>query len=103
MATIKLLGYPSVDQGTEAYALPADKRGALLAYLALQGTWVRREQLAFLFWADTDNSTARANLRQLLRRTKQLAYTADLHLKSESVFWEVKTDLSRFSKTVNLK
>ena len=64
-------------------------------------TWVSREQLAFLFWPDTDQSTALANLRQLLRRSKQLAYAADLDIEPEQVRWQVSTDVANFQKNLH--
>lgn len=95
---VKLLGTPKVILDQETQTLPNDKRGALLAYLAFQTDWVSREQLAFLFWADADQSTALANLRQLLRRSKQLPYATNLEIEPEQVRWQVSTDITNFQK-----
>lgn len=45
---------------------------ALLAYLIVESRQHPREELAALFWPDTELSKARLNLRQLLRRLRKL-------------------------------
>ena len=62
-----LLGDPRAD-GAAAAPLPADRRGLLLVLLAAEGGWVDRERLATLFWPESDESAAKAALRQLLVR-----------------------------------
>ena len=47
-------------------------RDHALVYLALTGDWVTRDRLGFFFWADDSDSTARHNVRQLLKRIRQL-------------------------------
>ncbi len=98
---LKLLGTPKVILGQEPQALPNDKRGALLAYLAFQNDWVSREQLAFLFWPDNDQGVALANLRQLLHRSKQLVYATNLDIKPEQVRWQFSTDVAIFQKNLH--
>ncbi|MCA9838779.1 MAG: tetratricopeptide repeat protein [Trueperaceae bacterium] len=97
---LKLLGYPTLVVDDKTFVLPEDKRGALLTYLAFQGDWVGREQLAFLFWSDTSNSIARTNLRQLIKRTKQLAYTTNLQLDDQRICWNLNSDLAEFRQAL---
>ncbi len=96
MSNVELLGKARVWFEDDWQLIPNDKRGALLIYLAMQADWVTREALAFIFWPDTDSKTAKANLRQLLRRTKLLPYTSSLESEGQQLRWSVKTDLSQF-------
>ena len=96
MAVLRLLGRPAIDNRP----LPADRRGGLLCFLAFSGEWVSREQLSGLFWPDTDQGSARRNLRQLLSRTKRLDGTEGLELTTEMVRWQVVSDLSLFREAL---
>ncbi|MFN3266477.1 MAG: tetratricopeptide repeat protein [Deinococcales bacterium] len=71
---LKLLAACSVHVGARQYAIPSDKRGALLVYLALQPRAVSRQQLCDLLWRESSEFEARRNLRQLLHRSAQLPY-----------------------------
>ncbi len=89
---VRLLG--GDDAGGEQ--LPADKRGALLAYLAYDGGWLNRERLAFLFWPDTDEAGARRNLRQLLNRVRALHLSVPPEIETQRLRWTVPTDVAAF-------
>lgn len=80
--------------------LPADKRGCLLAHLAYDGRWLTRDQVAFLFWPDTDEQSARRNLRQLLSRVKSLPSTETVEIEPTRLRWRVDTDIARFRQAV---
>ncbi|MFP2912404.1 BTAD domain-containing putative transcriptional regulator, partial [Pyxidicoccus sp. 3LFB2] len=71
---IALLGTPRLPGGTEAPKYLERKTAALLAYLALEGA-TARWRLAGLLWPESSEATARNNLRQLLRRLRELAGT----------------------------
>jgi DNA-binding SARP family transcriptional activator len=63
------------DDGADASGFVAQTRPlALLAYLTIAGprpgTFHRRDRLVGLFWPETDQERARANLRQLVRRIR---------------------------------
>ena len=57
-------------QGTDSVVLPA-KSLALLIYIAMERKPVRREVLADMFWGDTGEDGARANLRLALSKLRQ--------------------------------
>lgn len=56
--------------GADSISLPA-KSLALLIYIALERRYVRREVLADMFWGDTGDEGARANLRLALSKLRQ--------------------------------
>lgn len=92
---VRLLGEAA---GSER--LPLDLRGALLAYLAYADAWLPREQLAFLFWPDTDEAGARRNLRQLLNRTKALELAQPLEFEPSRLRWPVDSDVAELRRAV---
>lgn len=55
----------------------------LLAYLALHGV-AQRQELAFALWPDTSESQARANLRNLLHRLRQVWPASSDYIASSS-------------------
>ena len=67
---LAVLGMPVVRFGGVVTPLPA-KSQALLVYLAMTGKRVRREALADMFWGDTGEDGARANLRLALSKLRQ--------------------------------
>lgn len=69
---LHLLGQVQLEQRGERFTPNLTKPFCLLAYLAYAETWVKRDQLAFLFWPDTHESSARRNLRQLVSRIKKM-------------------------------
>ncbi|MFP2932565.1 BTAD domain-containing putative transcriptional regulator, partial [Pyxidicoccus sp. 3LG] len=69
---IALLGTPRLTSGAGAPRYLERKTAALLAWLALEGA-TARWRLAGLLWPESPEPTARNNLRQLLRRLKELA------------------------------
>jgi DNA-binding SARP family transcriptional activator len=71
--TIHVLGRVRVHagpQGTDSVVLPA-KSLAMLLYIAMERKPVRREVLADMFWGDTGDDGARANLRLALSKLRQ--------------------------------
>ncbi|MFA5594367.1 MAG: AAA family ATPase [Trueperaceae bacterium] len=92
---VRLLGD---DAGGET--LPPDLRGALLAYLAYADGWLPREQVAFLFWPDTDEAGARRNLRQLLNRSKSLDLRQPLEFEPSRLRWPVNSDVAELRRAV---
>ena len=72
----------------------------LLCYLAYAGGWVTRERLAFLFWPDSPDSTAKVNLRQLLRRARAMPFAEELEVEGERVRWPIATDVAQLREAV---
>lgn len=95
---VQLLGQARVVLEPQSYPLALDKRGALLAYLAYAGDWVLRDQLAFLFWPDSEDAKAKSNLRQLLKRTKELPYSTTLETEADRLRWHVESDVTKFKQ-----
>jgi len=98
MQKLELLGKATIFHEDTWQSIPNDKRGALLVYLALQGDWVSRDELAFVFWPDNDTKTAKANLRQVLRRTKSLAYAEMIETEGAKLRLACRTDVENFKK-----
>lgn len=61
-----LLGVPEVAWQGQPFTLPRRQARALLFYLAAEQPPVPRDQLTFLLWPDSSESTARRNLTRLL-------------------------------------
>lgn len=89
---LRLLGPASVLwQGAEVAmgdALPQ----RLLAYLALTGDWVSREQVAELLWPDADPPRRLTNLRRVLGRMKSLPWAVGIGHDRGRLRWLVDSD-----------
>lgn len=68
-------------------------RNQALVYLACSDDWITRDQLAFLFWPDLPDVTARHNVRQLFKRIRQLDWLSGFDVVGDRVRWLVDTDL----------
>lgn len=97
---IKLLGVPSINLAGNWQPIPSDKRGAFLIYLAYKQDWLHREQLSFLFWPDSDDKTARRNLRQIINRSKKLAFAETIELDDQRLRWQVNLDTTSFKEAI---
>ena len=91
MLNIRLLGDFSLtyaDQPVGAISTP--RLQSLLAYLVLhRDAPLLRQQLAFLFWPDSNEAQARNNLRQLLHELRHGLPDADrfLQIDARTVAW----------------
>ena len=94
--TLTLLGGAHSGDRATGQALPTDRRGCLLAYLAYHGGWIGRGQLAALFWPEASEDAAKRNLRQLLARARRLPIASGLEATTAAVRWAVPTDLAEF-------
>jgi DNA-binding SARP family transcriptional activator len=97
---VQLFGSAQVEHQSGAVLFRDDKRFWLLAYLAFKSDWVSREQLANLFWSDTDSSSARKILRHLIQRTRALEWLTGFESELEHVRWLVPTDVSEFRRAL---
>jgi predicted ATPase/DNA-binding SARP family transcriptional activator len=96
----RLFGTPQVSSPAGVVSFLPDKRYQLLAYLAFKSDWVNRDELAYLFWSDTNNETARHSLRQLLKRLKLLAPSNGLEIERERLRWQVDSDVATFKEAL---
>ena len=91
---LKLFGTPQIRFSKRWQALPFEKTSAVLLYVATHGQGVARGELATLLW-ESDDSRARANLRQLLAipanyRLRIHAHSADGRMGFHDSRLEVK-------------
>lgn len=74
---------------------------ALLAYLACNNDWHSRESLAALLRPDSDSTSAKAYVRRLLHRTKEvLPHLSGLEVSAEMVRWVGSSDVHDFEDAV---
>ena len=99
-AQLQLLGRVRAKLDARQIDFQTDKRYQLLAYLAYVGSWVRREELAFLFWPDVPDQIARHSLRQLLKRVRKFDWVTGLEADGGRVRWQVETDLACFEQAL---
>lgn len=96
--TFRLFGTPAAFDGERWRELGHTLDDAVLCYLALADGWLPRAVLAGRFWPDSDEATARANLRWRLHRLRSLPFTGDLETTRDHVRWVVETDVARFRR-----
>jgi predicted ATPase/DNA-binding SARP family transcriptional activator len=93
---VQLLGEPCVLAQGQWHQFLTDRRYQFLAYLAYQGAWVRRDQLAYLFWSDLADEAARRNVRKALFKARQLTWLEGLEQNADALRWAVDTDAHTF-------
>lgn len=96
MLNLQLFGSPVAYQHDDHQHLPLTKPALLLFYLAYYGEWMTREELAFFFRPEADESTARSYVRKLLNSAKKMPWAQGLEVESERLRWQVDTDVARF-------
>lgn len=99
-ANVQLTGRAHVRVESSLVPFEPDKRYQVLAYLAYAGDWVGRERLAFLFWPDTHSSNARQNLRGLLQRVRNLAWSPELEAGPHRARWPVSSDVAALRRAL---
>jgi DNA-binding SARP family transcriptional activator len=101
MVALKMFGTPQVRVAKRWETVALDKSSALLFYVATHPNGVSRGALATLLWSNTDDSRARANLRQLLTRVRRQIWSAALEIGEDFLFWRGECDFA-LSATRNL-
>lgn len=99
-AYAQLLGTPRIRLAGTTHVPPLTKANVLLFYLAYKGAWCSRDDLLFLFYADTPEAVARNNLRQRLTAVRRLPYNDGLEIDPTRLRWPISTDVQRFKKAV---
>lgn len=90
---LTLLGRPQVAHGDLRSALPAERRGQLLALLALRRDWFARAELAALLWPGQRSELAATNLRKALHFARALPWAGALETQPGLVRFAVATDV----------
>jgi len=90
---VRLLGKPRITVAGRVHEPQADRRSAMLYYLAHTGGWVPRDDLLYLFWADSEEQRARNSLRQLVHQLRSSPFAEGLHSDRTRLQWEVESDL----------
>lgn len=91
---LQMLGPAHVLVDADTHSLKPTIRDQALAYLACAGGPVTRDHLGFLFWADTPDTKARHNVRQLLKRMRQLPWAQGLRADDVNVHWSIPNDVA---------
>ena len=95
---LALFGPPTIEREGGALALPFERRGQLVAYLALKGGWVPRAELAALLWPEAPSKLAYTNLRKALFRLQSLPGAPVVESNAASVRIDVPTDVAEFER-----
>lgn len=95
---LTLFGPPTIERDGDALAMPFERRGQLVAYLALKGGWVPRAELAALLWPDQAAKLAYTNLRKALFRLQSLPGAPAVESNAASVRVDLPTDVADFER-----
>ena len=95
-ARLLLFGTPKLERDGRVQALPFERRGQLIAFLALRRAWVGRAELAALLWPGQASKLAHANLRKTLFRLPALATLPAVETEGLSIRLAVDTDVHAF-------
>ena len=97
---LSLFGVPTVTYGGTTSTLAFERRGQLLAFLALKRTWVGRAELAALLWPEQESKLAYTNLRKALFRLQSLAWGERVEAHGGALRLDVATDVSAFESAL---
>ncbi len=98
---LRLFGVPVyVDAAGRETLFAPERRFQLLAHLACRRRWLRRDELAELFWPERDSGSARSNLRKVLLLARQLPGLPPLEHQGGLLRWQPPSDLERFERAV---
>lgn len=101
---IVLLDESCLIRGQERRALPPTLPGWLLARLAVQGTWMAREELAVLLWPDAAADEGQHKLRVHLHRLREwlgdAGWTAGLQAERARIRFDLPCDVVEFRAAI---
>ncbi len=97
---LHLLDTPHLEIKGQRLDIMPTKPSALMLYLAAQGDWIDREQLATMFAPQHDESSARHHLRVLLNRARGFAWTGLLEAEPTRLRFLIPTDLKAFREAI---
>lgn len=84
---VHLLGPLGIEWADHSLVIPRRQARALLYRLAIRLNPVPREQLCYLFWPDTPESTARRNLSRLLTHLRRALPMREALLSTSDHIW----------------
>jgi DNA-binding SARP family transcriptional activator len=98
--TVALLGPPRLERDGRAVSVDTRKAVALVAYLALAGRPVAREEVAALLWPESDHARARAALRRTLSSLQSALDGAGVVVQGDTLALDgsVRTDVDEFRR-----
>lgn len=101
-ATLRLVlfGSPTVEQGGRAQALPLERRGQLVALLALERRWMPRPEVAALLWPEQPSKLAHANLRKTLFRLHGPPWDGAVQAEGEALRGAAASDVEDFEQAL---
>ena len=97
---LRLFGQPQILHTGQWQTLPANQILMLAAYLAYDGDWLERDQLAHLFWSESPEARARRNLNQLLYACKTEAWLTGLEIENTALRWQIPSDVDDFRQAI---
>ncbi len=97
---LSLFGSPSIAVHARATALPFERRGQLVAYLAMKRAWIGRPELAALLWPDLPSKLAYTNLRKTLFRLQGAEWSPAIASEGGALRIEVETDVAAFERAL---
>jgi DNA-binding SARP family transcriptional activator/tetratricopeptide (TPR) repeat protein len=98
---LRLLGPAALSVGGRETAFTAERPYQLLAYLAVKGGWVPRDELAELLYPDRGIEAARSNLRKVLLLARRIAGAegaTGIEQQGELLRWTPDSDVQRFER-----
>ncbi|MFO1312659.1 MAG: tetratricopeptide repeat protein [Burkholderiales bacterium] len=97
---LSLFGSPSIVAGGHTTALPFERRGQLVAYLAMKRAWVGRPELAALLWPELPSKLAYTNLRKTLFRLQGVEWSLAIASEGGALRIEAETDVAAFESAL---
>jgi DNA-binding SARP family transcriptional activator/predicted ATPase len=96
--TLRVLGLPTLCAPGRETAFTAERPFQLLAYLAIKGRWVPRDELADLLYPGRGLESARSNLRKVLMLARRVEGAGTIELNGDLLRWRPDCDLQRFEQ-----
>ena len=97
---LHLVGTPTIEGGGHSLPLPVERRGQLVAALALRGDWMQRAELAALLWPDVAQSLASTNLRKAVFRAREAEWGPCLEQEGTALRVVAGHDVAAFHAAV---
>ncbi|HLL11907.1 MAG TPA: tetratricopeptide repeat protein [Rubrivivax sp.] len=95
-----LVGTPAIEGGGRTVPLPVERRGQLVALLALRGDWMQRAEVAALLWPDVPQSLASTNLRKAVFRARDAHWGGCIESEGTALRVVATHDVSAFHSAV---